>query len=107
MSVSPHTLRLNSLAHSLGDKYYRELTTAGSHGSQSNELLKDLALSYLDALENLLGHLGKAKGADADAILMKRTQKYIELVRRDLQRYGKQTKPPHAMGYTGWNPPYN
>jgi hypothetical protein len=101
MPTSPHTLRLYSQAHSLGDRYYRELTAEHVRGLSSDEQLKELAHAYITALEQLLSHLADAKGQEADSILKKRTQKYLELVKQDLMRYDVGRPRDHAKGQTG------
>lgn len=87
MPRSSHTLLLSSAAHSLGDDYYRRLTLSNlSEADTDPELLK-LANAYKDALEKLREHLVSLDDGDEVAVLRVNTNRFIELVKGDIQRF--------------------
>ncbi|MFL6468593.1 MAG: hypothetical protein ACJ72Z_11610 [Pyrinomonadaceae bacterium] len=90
MPSSSDTLRLSSSAHALGDEYYRLLTSSTHPTAQSELKLTKVAHAYLDGLMELRAHLASLDG-DAEAIsnLCSSTDRFIELVQRDIERYEK------------------
>ena len=88
MPRSALTLKLNEAAHALGDKYYRCVTNAAlSKGGFNDECIQS-GRAYLAALETLREHLLKLEKGDEGDTLLENTDRYILLIRTDLNASG-------------------
>jgi hypothetical protein len=87
MAKSPHTFELWATAHKSGDEYYRQLTASLSSGLTIDGECKRLALSYLNALEDLERHLQTLDDSDEVRDMKASNAKFIETIREDLKRF--------------------
>jgi len=87
MANSPHTFDLWAVAHSSGDEYYRQLTASLSSGLTIDGECKRLALSYLNALEDLEQHLQTLDDSDEVRDMKASNARSIELIREDLKKF--------------------
>lgn len=88
MPRSIPTLTLTRTAHELGDQYYRCVTKASRSNSDVSQCI-EAGRSYLEALEGLQKHLRTLRFDEEVDQLIKNTQSYIELVRKELTNFEK------------------
>ena len=86
MPRSIPTLTLKRNAHELGDEFYRCVTKASRSNTDLHDCLQ-AGRSYLEALEGLKKHLGSLHFDDEVDHLIKNTESYIDIVRKELTRF--------------------
>ena len=87
--LSLTTTRLQSAAHAIGDQYYRSLSDLLCSHLGDEKGCEALAISYLNALDDLEKHLSTLKKSKEVSLLKIATGRYIDLVHDDLKMLQK------------------